>query len=118
MEESEDPWIVIASEGDDRIYDCTCCGAIRIDFGNVRVQITRENLVRLAQLVRRMARDVTTRLTAEEEGKRDISISFGQQKFLLRLTVEELGRFRLLLSTAWRQIYRSGGASWPDDQIN
>ena len=119
MEESDETWIVIASDGNDQVFHCVCCGAMRIDFGNVRVQITLAELIRLAQLVGRMARDVTTGPPGREgEWARDIAISFGSQRFSLRLTVAELGRFRSLLAAAWRRMYLSGDAAWPEDLVN
>lgn len=119
MEQSSDPWVVVAVVGEDRVSFCTCCGAIRIEFGNMRVQISLEDLMRIARLARRMSRDMTTEpADRDAAARRDISISFGRQRFALRLSMGELGRLRAMLDAAWRRLYLSGNASWPDNPVN
>ena len=111
----DDPWIVLASSGEDRISLCTCCGVVRIAFGNVIARVTRKHLGDLVDLVRLMLRwDQGGHEPGGQGVSRDIEITFGRSSFILRLSVEELGLFRSLLETAWLRLYGRGEIDWPE----
>jgi hypothetical protein len=110
---------VLASSGEDNISLCTCCGVLRISFGNVIARVTRSHLGDLVDLVRLMIRWDRSGMEPVKEGiTRDIEITFSRARFVLRLSVEELALFRSLLESAWLRLYQRGEMEWPDERMN
>jgi hypothetical protein len=112
-------WITIVEADGVISRRCTCCGAIAVELGNVRLQIDSKELASFMATARSIHEREQRSLHPEgAEDTRTITLVIAPGRLALRLTRAELGALHRLLEETWLYVLRSGLAGWPADMLN